>query len=139
MTWWDRPAAPRRPTTPQSRRPRAAPGSVVATPTLWDSVAEPVAGPGPAGVLADRVTVLRTMRRFGGESTIAALADAVRTGDRARAMTLLDEGADDLRWLRPDDAEGLAEVTSQLVSVGEELVAAASVGDGPAALEAAGG
>jgi exodeoxyribonuclease V alpha subunit len=126
----DDPAGPR-----SEARP---PGSVAATPTLWDSVTDPVPEPGPAGILADRVTVLRTMRRFEGESTIAALADAVRAGDRTRALTLLEEGADDLRWLRPDDADGLAEVTSQLVAVGEELVAAASVGDGPAALDAAG-
>ncbi len=126
----DDPAGPRSEVPP--------PGPVVTTPTLWDSVADPVPEPGPAGILADRVTVLRTMRRFGGESTIAALADAVRAGDRDRALALLEEGADDLRWLRPDDADGLAEVTSQLVAVGEELVAAASVGDGPAALDAAG-
>ncbi len=107
-----------------------APGSVV-TPTLWDSVADPVPEPGPAGILADRVTVLRTMRRFEGDSTIAALADAVRTGDRARALTLLEAGADDLRWVRPDDAEGLAEVTDELVAVGEELVAAALGGRRP--------
>ena len=124
---------------PAGARPEVRPpGSVTAMPTLWDSVADPVPGPGPAGILADRVTVLRTMHRFEGESTIAALADAVRHGDRARALTLLEEGADDLRWLRPDDAEGLAEVTGQLVAVGEELVTAASVGDGPAALDAAG-
>ena len=112
-------------------------GSVTATPTLWDSLTDPAPEPA-AGILAERVTVLRTMRRFEGESTIAALAEAVRTGDRARALALLEAGADDLRWLRPDDAEGVAEVTGQLVSVGEELVAAASAGDGPAALDAAG-
>ena len=113
-------------------------GSVTATPTLWDSLTDPVPEPGTKGILADRVTVLRTMRRFEGESTIAGLADAVRTGDRTRALTLLEAGADDLRWLRPDDAEGVAEVTDQLVAVGEELVAAALAGDGPAALDAAG-
>ena len=110
--------------------------SVAATPTLWDSVADPVPGPVPGGVLADRVTVLRTMRRFEGESTIAALADAVRTGDRARALTLLEEGADDLRWFRPDDTDGVAEVTGELVAVGVELVAAASAGDASSALDA---
>ncbi len=115
-----------------------APGSVVATPTLWDSLAVPVPEAGPVGILADRVTVLRTMRRFEGDSTIAALADAVRTGDRARVLALLEEGADDLRWLRPDDAEGLAELTAGLVTVGQELVLAASGGDGAAALDAAG-
>ena len=120
------------------RSDASSPGVVVATPTLWDSVADPVPGPGSAGLLADRVTVLRTMRRFGGDSTIAALADAVRTGEGVRALALLEEGADDLQWLRPDDATGLADVTGQLVAVGEELVVAASGGDGPAALDAAG-
>ena len=56
----------------------AVPGSVLATPTLWDQDAGTA---GPAAVLAGRVTVLRTMRRFEEDSTIAALADAVRTGD----------------------------------------------------------
>jgi exodeoxyribonuclease V alpha subunit len=123
---------------PPVRSDALTPVSVVATPTLWDSVADPAPGPEPAGILAGRVTVLRTMRRFGGDSTIAALADAVRTGDHRRAMALLEAGDDDLRWLRPDDATGLAEVTGQLVAVGEELVVAATLGDGPTALGAAG-
>ncbi len=115
-------------------------GAVVAIPTLWDSLADPDPDPdpAPAGLLADRVTVLRTMRRFGGDSTIAALADAVRTGDRAVALALLEEGADDLRWVRPDDATGLADVADLLVAVGEELVLAALGGDGTGALDAAG-
>ena len=90
---------------------RSAPGSVAGMQTLWDSLAAPVPEPVGSGVLADRVTVLRTMRRFGGDSTIAALADAVRTGDGARALDLLEVGAADLRWVRPDDAEQLAVVT----------------------------
>jgi exodeoxyribonuclease V alpha subunit len=114
------------------------PAPVVTTPTLWDSIADADRRPPPAGPLADRVTVLRTMRRFEGDSTIAALADAVRTGDGARALTLLEQGAVDLRWVRPDDPDGLATVTGELVSAGEELVAAAVRGDGPAALDAAG-
>ncbi|HUD17606.1 MAG TPA: exodeoxyribonuclease V subunit alpha [Acidimicrobiales bacterium] len=115
-----------------------APGSVAGVQTLWDSLAAPVPEPVGAGVLTDRVTMLRTMRRFGGDSTIAALADAVRTGDRARALDLLEEGATDLRWVRPDDAEQLGMVTGELVEVGEELVVAAARGDGPVALDAAG-
>jgi exodeoxyribonuclease V alpha subunit len=120
------------------RGEEVAPDSVVATPTLWDSLADPVPEPSAAGILADRVTVLRTLRRFEGDSAIAALADAVRTGDRARAMALLEEGAEDLRWIRPDHAEGVAEVTGELVVAGEELVVAALDGDGPGALDAAG-
>jgi exodeoxyribonuclease V alpha subunit len=113
-----------------------APGIVVATPTLWDSVAE--SEPTAAGILADRVTVLLTVRRFEADSTIAVLADAVRTGDRDRALAILGSGADDLRWVRPDDQEEVASVTAELVVAGEELVVAASAGAGPEALAAAG-
>jgi exodeoxyribonuclease V alpha subunit len=116
----------------------AAPGGVVSVPTLWDSLAPPVPEPIGSGVLTDRVTVLRTMRRFEGDSAIAALADAVRTGDATRALELLEAGATDLRWVRLDDAEQLAMVTGELVAVAEELAIAAARGDGPAALEAAG-
>jgi exodeoxyribonuclease V alpha subunit len=115
-----------------------APGAVVAVPTLWDSLAPPASEPAGPAVLADRVTVLRTMRRFGGDSTIAALANAVRTGDGRRALELLEAGATDLRWVRPDDDEQLAVVTGELVEAGTALVTAATRGDGPAALDAAG-
>ena len=129
-----------RPETPEEPRATgsAEPGATVAVQTLWDSLAPPVPEPIGSGVLTDRVTVLRTMRRFEGDSTIAALADAVRTGDATRALELLEAGATDLRWVRPDDAEQLATVTGELVEVGEELVLAAARGDGPAALDAAG-
>jgi exodeoxyribonuclease V alpha subunit len=119
--------------------------SVVSVPTLWDSLAEPVALVTPpvavssrAGVLADRVTVLRTMRRFERDSAIAALAEAVRTGDGPLALALLGEGADELRWVRPDQEGTLSAVTDELVTAGDEVVAAALVGDGPGALDAAG-
>ncbi len=78
------------------------------------------------------------MRRFQGDSTIAALADAVRTGDGVRALTLLEEGAEDLRWIRPDDPESVAAVVDELVVTGVELVISAMAGDGAAALDAAG-
>ena len=103
----------------------SAEGSAVGVQTLWDSLVVSVPEPAGSGMLVDRITVLRTMRRFEGESTIAALADAVRTGDRARALDLLEEGASDLRWVRPEDAEQLDSVTGEVVEVGTELVAAA--------------
>ena len=126
-----------RPEESDRRGEETPPPPVVATPTLWDSVKDPVPEPAGAGVLAGRVTVLRTMRRFEGDSTIAALADTVRSGDGARALTLLEQGAADLRWVRPDDVDGLATVTGELAAVGGELVAAATAGDGAAALDAA--
>jgi exodeoxyribonuclease V alpha subunit len=128
-----------RPETPGDLAPgSSAPDPIVVVPTLWDSLVAPAPGPVGAGALSDRVTVLRTMRRFEGDSTIAALADAVRTGDGARALALLDEGTAGLRWVRPDEAEQLDAVTGELVEAGEELVVAASRGDAAAALEAAG-
>ncbi len=116
--------------------PGLPPGSVLSTPTLWDQ--DPTPDAAPTGVLGGRVTVLRTMRRFERGSTIAALADAVRTGQGARAMTLLEERAGDLRWVHPDGPGSLGVVVAELVEVGGELVAAAARGDGPAALDAAG-
>jgi exodeoxyribonuclease V alpha subunit len=129
-----------RPETPQDPAATGSPaaGVVVEAPTLWDSLAPPAPEPVGPGALADRVTVLRTMRRFGGDSTIAALANAVRTGDGSRALELLEEGATDLRWVRPDDVDQLAEVTGELVEAGAELVTMAARGDGPSALDAAG-
>ena len=114
-----------------------APGPVVAMPTQWDSVADPVPEPGPAGILADRVTVLRTMRRFGGDSTIAALAEAVRNGDGGRALALLADDPVDVSWVMPGDTETLEALTQELVAVGVELVGAALAGDADGALEAA--
>jgi exodeoxyribonuclease V alpha subunit len=78
------------------------------------------------------------MRRFEGDSAIAALADAVRGGDETRVLDLLDGGAADLRWVRPEDVDGLTTLTGALVAAGEEVVTAAAGGDGGAALEAAG-
>jgi exodeoxyribonuclease V alpha subunit len=116
----------------------SAPGSATGVQTLWDSLVVAVPEPVGSGMLIDRITVLRTMRRFEGESTIAALADAVRTGDGARALDLLEEGATDLRWVRPEDGDQLDMVTGELVEVGAELAVAAARGDGAAALSAAG-
>ena len=118
--------------------PGLPPGSVLSTPTLWDQDPTPDPDPAPTAVLDGRVTVLRTMRRFEEGSTIAALADAVRSGDGDRAVTLLEEQAGDLRWVHPDDPGSLAAVVAELVEVGRELVAAAMRGEGPAALDAAG-
>ncbi len=51
-------------------------------------------------------------------------APATATGPWA----LLERGATDLRWVRPDDGDGLIELTAELVAVGEELVLAATGG-----------
>ena len=94
---------------------------------------------GSAGpVLAGRVTVLRAMRRFEGDSGIAALAEAVRTGDGDRALSLLGEGRVDLRWIAPDDPAGVEALAGEIAAVGVEQVRAAQRGDASAAMESAG-
>jgi len=94
---------------------------------------------GPIGpALAGRVTVLRAMRRFEGDSGIAALAEAVRVGDGDRALSLLGEGREDLKWIAPDDPTGLEALAGEIVAVGVEQVRAAQRGDASQAMESAG-
>jgi exodeoxyribonuclease V alpha subunit len=87
--------------------------------------------------LAGRVTVLRRMRRFGEDSAIAELAEAVRTGDTDGALSLLGEGRADVRWVQSDDDAALRGVLDEVATVGAELVSAALAGDAVTALEAA--
>ncbi len=93
-------------------------------------------GPGtPAGApLHGRITVLTRRRRFDEESTIAALADAVRGGDAEAAMLLLAGGRDDVRWVRPDHADRLDEVLHEVVVSGTAMVEAAHRGEAAEAL-----
>ena len=88
--------------------------------------------------MAGRVTVLRRMRRFGEDSAIAALAEAVRAGDADAALAMLAEGRSDVRWVRPDDADGVDQVLDEVAATGEDMVAAARRGDAAAAMAAAG-
>jgi exodeoxyribonuclease V alpha subunit len=88
------------------------------------------------GALAGRITVLQRMHRFGEESAIAAVAEAVRSGDADQTVDLLAGGGGEARWLRPGDP-GVEEVLEVLVSAGAELVGSAQAGDGRRALEAA--
>ncbi|MCB0976059.1 MAG: exodeoxyribonuclease V subunit alpha [Acidimicrobiales bacterium] len=87
--------------------------------------------------LAGRVTILDRVHRFGSESGIAALADAVRAGDVDSAVALLDGSRPDLRLVPPESADST--VLSELVSAGVSVVEAARSGDGATALRAAAG
>ena len=103
---------------------------------LAPAVPVPEAGPGPAS--------WPTGHRAADHASVRGGLDHRRPGRRrphrrrARRPGLLEEGAADLRWVRPDDAEGLAEVTAELVAVGRGAGGRRARGDGPAALEAAG-
>lgn len=54
--------------------------------------------------LADCICLLRTSHRFGVESGIGRLAEAVNTGDPDEVEEVLDEGLDDVEWHRAPDA-----------------------------------
>ena len=89
-----------------------------------------------ASPLADRITVLRTMRRFDEGSPIASLAYAVRSGDADGAMTLLEAAHPEVRWIRPDDNGALSTISGLLVDEGIEMVQAAQRGEASSALDA---
>ena len=105
------------------------PGAVVAT-------ARP-------GAIGDAVVLLRANHRFRG--TLAALADAVRSGDADRALDALaahqadgDTDDDALRWLPVDASTAepalLEPLHTAVCTSGAALVAAARAGDGAAAV-----
>jgi exodeoxyribonuclease V alpha subunit len=106
--------------------------------TVLGDVVGPASEPGEpqAGVMAERITVLQRMHRFDEGSAIAAVAEAVRSGDADRTIELLTDAGAETSWLRPDDA-GVEDVLGLLVAAGVEIVGFAQAGDGRRALDAA--
>jgi exodeoxyribonuclease V alpha subunit len=92
---------------------------------------------GTTGPLAGHVAVLRRARRFGADSAIAALADAVRAGDADTALAVLDGPRTDAVWVRDSDAAGLAELERVVVDAGVEVAMAALAGLASSGLDAA--
>lgn len=103
------------------------------------------AGPLAAGPLVDRVVVLERVHRFGADSAIAALADAIRTGDADAALGVLTAadgdgsgppGADgsEVRWVHTDDPAGLAACHRLAADAAVGVVEAARDGDATLAL-----
>jgi exodeoxyribonuclease V alpha subunit len=107
------------------------------------TVMDDIVGPGdlaPAGEscpLSGKVTVLTRRHRFEEESGIALLADAVRTGDTARALEILTEGRDDATWVRDDDGARLAVLRSEVAASSIRVAEAALDGRAGEALEEA--
>lgn len=88
--------------------------------------------------LAADIVVLRRVHRFGAETAIAALADAVRSGDADRAMGLLQSADDDqLRWIDAADTDGIDHLRQSLNREATQVVQLAGLGDVGAALAAA--
>jgi exodeoxyribonuclease V alpha subunit len=89
--------------------------------------------------LGDGVVVLRQVHRFSGP--IAALAQAVRSGDADATLGVLGEGHADVRWLRIDVARPAAEqalepIRSAVVASSRLVLEAAGLGRAGEALEA---
>ncbi len=98
-----------------------------------------IVGPTPGtrahGPLAERVVLLERVHRFGADSAIAALADAVRTGDADRALRLLaGDDTGDLTWVAADDTPGIAAVQRDAAAHAVDVIAAARAGDAEAGL-----
>ena len=92
----------------------------------------------PDGPLADNIVVLQRIHRFAADSAIAALADAVRSGDADWAIEILsDSGSDDVQWIEPADRKAFGQLRHMVVSGAAEVARAASVGDAGDALDRA--
>ena len=92
----------------------------------------------PDGPLADNIVVLRRVHRFAADSAIAALADAVRSGDADRAIEVLrDRGSDVVRWIDPADRQALGQLRRTVVSGAAEVARAAREGEAGDALDRA--
>lgn len=92
---------------------------------------------GATGALADGVVVLERVHRFGADSTIAALADAIRTGDTDAVFSLLRSDASDVAWVQPSDDAAVAALESDVFANATAVISAALAGDGTAGLAAA--
>jgi len=99
-------------------------------PVLGRLVPDDLVGTDPAELAAGVVRLDRG-HRFGGG--IAALADAVRTGDASGVLDVLRSGATDVSFHSPSD---LAALQADVAESGRAVVAAASAGDVVGALAA---
>jgi len=90
------------------------------------------------GPLAADVALLERVHRFGVDSAIAALADAIRAGDADRALDVLGTNqTGELTWVDGDDAVGIEHLHEEAAAGAVEVIRAASTGDAGAGLRAA--
>jgi len=87
--------------------------------------------------LAPDIVVLRRVHRFGADTAIAAVADAIRTGDADRTIGLLQSADDQLRWIDATDPDGIDHLRRSLDQEAAQVVHRAGLGDVGAALAAA--
>lgn len=89
----------------------------------------------PEGPLGDAIVVLERVHRYGDESGIAELAEAVRTGDADRAIAVLHDGSlDDVRRVDPTDDAALNRLRTEVTAEAAEVMRLARNDDASAAL-----
>lgn len=85
--------------------------------------------------LADHIVVLQRAHRFASDSAIAALAEAVRTGDDDQAIEVLnDSGSNEVRWVDPTNRQAFDQLRRTVVSGATEVACAAQDGEAGNAL-----
>jgi exodeoxyribonuclease V alpha subunit len=91
-----------------------------------------------SGPLAGNIVLLERVHRFGADSAIAALADAIRTGDADRAIELLRHGeSGELAWVDGDDGSGVDHLQREVAAEAKEVIEAARAGDAETGLSLA--
>lgn len=92
----------------------------------------------PPAPLHPAVVVLERVHRFGADSAIAALAEAIRRGDAVTAVGLLNDPVRaEITRIDPSDRSGLSPLHEELGASAELLVAAAANSDPGGAMDAA--
>ena len=81
--------------------------------------------PAPAPPIAARVVVLQRGRRYKEGGGIAALADAVRSGDAGLALEILGAGREDVKWVKDPSGEGFGALWGRLIAGRVRMVEAA--------------
>lgn len=99
----------------------------------------PVRLPSLGAAVAESVVVLGTTHRYAAEGAIADLADAIRSGDGARAVALLRSAPDGLEFHEVTDGDAvagtpLASVRAEVLAQQGSVIAAALAGDADSAL-----
>jgi exodeoxyribonuclease V alpha subunit len=98
----------------------------------------PAATEAAEGPLAADIVLLERVHRFGSDSAIAALADAIRTGDADRAVDLLrHDKTSELSWVDDDDDGGIDRLHREAAAAAVEVARAAYAGDAEAGLRLA--
>lgn len=83
--------------------------------------------------LSGRLSELKEQHRYDANSAIARLATAIRAGDESTAIEALAAGDDDVTWIKPGEADRLAETAERARAHARRLRTLAKDASGTAA------